>query len=105
MAKGLDTMVNENTREEVTASDGLQLGHTSVDQTEIQSAEEDVKNLQQKVAQVSSVFLFVFFCSINSIASHCFSSMQFSFYLLIVLSSSSFSLLFLHLLFPPTEQH
>ena len=52
MAKGHDTMVNENTREEVTAGDGLQLGHTSVDQTEIQCAEEDVRNLEEKVEQV-----------------------------------------------------
>ena len=52
MAKGRDTMVNENTREEITAGDGLQLGHTSVDQSEIQTAEEEVTQLEEKVAQV-----------------------------------------------------
>ena len=54
MAKGRDTMVNENTREEVTAGDGLQLGHTSVDQNEMQSAEDEVRQLQEKVEQVSN---------------------------------------------------
>ena len=53
MAKGRDTMVNENTREEVTAGDGLQLGHTSVDQTEMQGVEEEVRQLEEKVEQVS----------------------------------------------------
>ena len=52
MAEGRDTMVNENTREEVTAGDGLQLGHTSVDQSEMQSAEDEVRQLQEKVEQV-----------------------------------------------------
>ena len=55
MAKGRDTMVNENTREEVTAGDGLQLGHTSVDQTEMQTAEEEVRTLQERVEQVSTL--------------------------------------------------
>ena len=54
MVKGRDTMVNENTREEVTAGDGLQLGHTSVDQSEMQTAEEEVRQLEQKVEQVST---------------------------------------------------
>ena len=53
MAKGKETMVNENTREEVTAGDGLQLGRTSVDQTEMQTAEEEVRQLQEKVEKVS----------------------------------------------------
>ena len=47
-------MLSENTREEITASDGLQLGHTSVDQSDIHSAEEEVKNLENKMAEVSS---------------------------------------------------
>ena len=38
MAKGRDTMINENTCEEITAGDGLQLGHTS----DMQTAEEKV---------------------------------------------------------------
>ena len=54
MAKGRDTMLSENTREEITASDGLQLGHTSVDQSDFHSAEEEVRNLENKVAEVSS---------------------------------------------------
>ena len=53
MAKGMETMVNENSREEVTAGDGLQLGRTSVDQTEMQTAEEEVRTLQEKVEEVS----------------------------------------------------
>ena len=53
MAKGKETMVNENTREEVTAGDGLQLGRTSVDQTEMQTAEEEVRHLQERVEKVS----------------------------------------------------
>ena len=47
-------MVNENTREEVTAGDGLQLGHTSVDQSEVQVAEEEVHRLEEKVEEVRS---------------------------------------------------
>ena len=52
MAKGRDTMINENQREEVTAGDGLQLGHTSVDQSDMQTAEEEVRRLEEKVEQV-----------------------------------------------------
>ena len=52
MAKGKETMVNENTREEVTAGDGLQLGRTSVDQTDMQTAEEEVRQLQERVEKV-----------------------------------------------------
>ena len=33
-------MINENTCEEITAGDGLQLDHTSVDQPEMQTPEE-----------------------------------------------------------------
>jgi gamma-aminobutyric acid type B receptor len=54
MAKGKETMVNENTREEVTAGDGLQLGRTSVDQTEMQTAEEEVRHLQERVEKKTS---------------------------------------------------
>ena len=53
MAKGRETMVNENTREEVTASDGLQLGHTSAEPTDMQSTEEEILQLKKKVAEVS----------------------------------------------------
>ena len=52
MWKGLDTMVKENTREEVTVSDGLQLGRSTIDQTDIQTAEDDVSNLKKKLAEV-----------------------------------------------------
>ena len=41
IAKGCDTMINENTCEEITAGDGLQLGYTS----NMQTAEEDVRCL------------------------------------------------------------
>jgi gamma-aminobutyric acid type B receptor len=54
MAKGKETMVNENTREEVTAGDGLQLGRTSVDQTDMQTAEEEVRQLQERVEKKTS---------------------------------------------------
>ena len=52
MARGLDTMVQENSREEVTVSDGLQLGRSTVDQTDIKSAEDEVNNLEHEVAEV-----------------------------------------------------
>ena len=58
MAKGKETMVNENTREEVTAGDGLQLGRTSVDQTDMQTAEEEVRQLQERVEKVSYLLLY-----------------------------------------------
>ena len=45
MAKGRETMVNENTREEVTASDGLQLGHTSAEPTDMPAEETQKKNV------------------------------------------------------------
>lgn len=51
MWKGLDTMVKENTREEVTVSDGLQLGRSTVDQSDIQTAEDDVNDLKKKLAE------------------------------------------------------
>lgn len=52
MANGRDTMINENTREEITAGDGLQLGHTSVDQSEMQTVEDEVRDLEERVEQV-----------------------------------------------------
>ena len=52
MWKGLDTMVSESTREEVTVSDGLQLGRTTVDQTEVQTVETEINNLKTQIAQV-----------------------------------------------------
>jgi hypothetical protein len=53
MARGKDTMVRENDREEITVSDGLQLGHTTVDQTEINTAESEVGKLKQQNEKVS----------------------------------------------------
>ena len=54
MARGKDTMVQENSREEVTVSDGLQLGRSTVDQTDIKSAEDEVNNLEDEVAKVQT---------------------------------------------------
>jgi len=51
MARGKDTMVQENAREEVTVSDGLQLGRSTVDQTDLKSAEDEVNNLEHEVAE------------------------------------------------------
>ncbi len=52
MAKGLDTMIRENSREEVTVSDGLQLGRSTVDNTDVRTAESEVNNLRRQVAEV-----------------------------------------------------
>ena len=54
MARGKDTMVQENSREEVTVSDGLQLGRSTVDQTDLKSAEDEVNNLENEVAEVQT---------------------------------------------------
>ncbi len=54
MAKGLDTMIRENSREEVTVSDGLQLGRSTVDNTDVRTAESEVNNLRRQVAEVSA---------------------------------------------------
>ena len=54
MAQGKDTMVRENSREEITVSDGLQLGRTTVDQTEIRSVEDEVESQhKEQNAEVS----------------------------------------------------
>ncbi len=53
MARGKDTMVRENDREEITVSDGLQLGRTTIDQTEIHTAEDEVDQLKKQNAKVS----------------------------------------------------
>ena len=42
MAHGKNTMV----REEITVSDGLQLGHTTVDQTDVNTVEGEVDKLK-----------------------------------------------------------
>lgn len=52
MAKGEDTMVSENQREEITVSDGLQLGRSTVDTTDIKTAEDEVNTLQKQVNEV-----------------------------------------------------
>lgn len=54
MARGKDTMVRENEREEITVSDGLQLGRTTVDQTEVHTVEHEVDQLKQENAKVST---------------------------------------------------
>ena len=41
MAKGLDTMVQDSPREEVTVSDGLQLGRSIADQTDTRNGENE----------------------------------------------------------------
>lgn len=53
MARGKDTMVRENEREEITVSDGLQLGRTTIDQTEVHTVEDEVDQLKQQNAKVS----------------------------------------------------
>ncbi len=52
MARGKDTMVRENDREEITVSDGLQLGRTTIDQTELNTVEGEVDQLKEANAQV-----------------------------------------------------
>ena len=66
MVKGKDTMVRENSREEVTVSDGLQLGRTTVDPTEIKSAEDEVDTLKHQVEEVG-VYLLKTLCHCRSI--------------------------------------
>ena len=46
-------MVSENQREEITVSDGLQLGRSTVDTTDIKTAEDEVSTLQKQVNAVS----------------------------------------------------
>ena len=53
MAKGEDTMVSENQREEITVSDGLQLGRSTVDTTDVKNVEEEVNTLQKQVDEVT----------------------------------------------------
>ncbi len=45
-------MVRENAREEVTVSDGLQLGRTTMDQTEVRTMEEEVSHLKEENEKV-----------------------------------------------------
>ena len=52
MAHGKDTMVRENEREEITVSDGLQLGHTTVDQADVNAVEGEVDKLKQQNEKV-----------------------------------------------------
>ena len=46
-------MVSENQREEITVSDGLQLGRSTVDTTDVKMVEDEVNTLQKQVAEVS----------------------------------------------------
>ena len=48
-------MVQENNREEITVSDGLQLGRSSIDQTEARTVEDEVSQLKNQNAEVSSL--------------------------------------------------
>ena len=48
-------MVRENVREEVTVSDGLQLGRTTMDQTEVRTVEEEVTQLKEENEKVSGL--------------------------------------------------
>ena len=52
MAHGKDTMVRENEREEITVSNGLQLGHTTVDQADVNAVEGEVDKLKQQNEKV-----------------------------------------------------
>lgn len=45
-------MVSENQREEITVSDGLQLGRSTVDTMDVKMAEEEVNTLQKQVDEV-----------------------------------------------------
>ena len=45
-------MIRENSREEITVSDGLQLGKSSMDQNEIRTVEDEVDTLKQQVSEV-----------------------------------------------------
>ena len=49
-------MVSENQREEITVSDGLQLGRSTVDTMDVKVAEEEVNTLQKQVAEVHKCF-------------------------------------------------
>ena len=42
-------MVRENEREEITVSDGLQLGHTTVDQADVNTVEGEVDKLNSRM--------------------------------------------------------
>ena len=45
-------MVRENEREEITVSDGLQLGRTTIDQSEMNNVENEIDQLKQENAKV-----------------------------------------------------
>ena len=62
MAKGEDTMVSENQREEITVSDGLQLGRSTVDTMDVKTVEEEVSTLQEQVAAVNQYSVYVCVC-------------------------------------------
>ncbi len=64
MARGKDTMVRENSREEIAVSDGLQLGRTTIDQTEVQTIELEVTQLKQNNAEVRMTI--ILYCGISS---------------------------------------
>ena len=57
MAKGLDTMIQENPKEEIKESSGLQIGtaDATIDRDAIKVAESEVADLRNKNAQVSSL--------------------------------------------------
>lgn len=45
-------MVSENQREEITVSDGLQLGRSTVDTMDVKTVEDEVNTLQKQVTEV-----------------------------------------------------
>lgn len=64
MWKGLDTMVIENTKEEVTVSDGLQLGR-NIEQSDMQADDELPTGPTAEVGY-KSTYYDVYMCTCNS---------------------------------------
>lgn len=52
MAKGVHTMLPASKNEAFTPVDNLQLGHTDVNPEDVQSAEQEIKQLKEQVKQV-----------------------------------------------------
>lgn len=52
MAKGVHTMLPASKNETFTPVDNLQLGHTDVNPEDVQSAEQEIKQLKEQVKQV-----------------------------------------------------
>ena len=56
MAQGKETMIRDNVKEDITVSDGLQLGRTSIDHSEVRHVEEEARHLRQENNKVSYKF-------------------------------------------------